>query len=272
MLSNNQAFSEQASSEIKACCAALYEGDWATLLLGQSLHPGGVALTEQLGRALQLQQTSHVLDVASGNGTSALHLTQCFGCRVMGVDFSEVNVARAHERSVSLNARGGADFLRGDSEQIPIRDGAMDAVISECAFCTFPDKPAAAAEFARVLRPGGKVGLTDVYTTGPLPAPLQTLLAHAACIADARPVDDYVSVLTQAGLHVTVTEDHSDVLTTLVKEIGLKLMAGEILTKMTTSLPISREELAQGQSMARSALDAVASGVLGYALIIAVKE
>ena len=49
-------------------------------------------------------------------------------------------------------------------------------------------------------------------------------------------------------------------------------MAGEILSKMTTSLPISREELAQGQSLARSALDAVASGLLGYALIIAVKE
>jgi arsenite methyltransferase len=61
-----------AADEVKACCAALYESDWARLLLGDSLHPGGLALTERLGSLLGLGPGDRVLDVACGPGTSAL--------------------------------------------------------------------------------------------------------------------------------------------------------------------------------------------------------
>jgi ubiquinone/menaquinone biosynthesis C-methylase UbiE len=64
-------------------------------------------------------------------------------------------------------------------------------VICECAFCTFRDKSAAASEFARVLKPGGKVGLSDLTRSGILPAELDGLLAWVACIADARPISEY---------------------------------------------------------------------------------
>ena len=57
-------------------------------------------------------------------------------------------------------------FEQGDAERLTLDDGQFDAVICECAFCTFPDKRAAAAEFARVLKPGGTVGLTDLTRSG----------------------------------------------------------------------------------------------------------
>ncbi len=89
---------------------------------------------------------------------------------------------------------------RATPNALTFEDASFDAVICECAFCTFPDKERAAAEFARVLRPGGRVGLSDLTRTGPLPDELEGLLAWVACIADARPVEEYAHFLTAAGI------------------------------------------------------------------------
>ena len=62
------------AGDAKSCCATLYAGDWARLLLGPSYHPGGLALTERLGTLLGLTPGARVLDVAAGRGTSAIHL------------------------------------------------------------------------------------------------------------------------------------------------------------------------------------------------------
>ena len=84
--------------------------------------------------------------------------------------------AHAAEQGVSdLTA-----FRRGDAEGLPFEDQSFDALFSECSFCTFPDKTSAAEEMARVLRPGGRLGLTDVTVSGPLPEDLQNLLSWEA--------------------------------------------------------------------------------------------
>src|SRR5260370_18146100 len=80
------------AQEVKQCCARLYESDIAKMLLGDSFHPGGLKLTERLGRSLQLTSTSRVLDVASGKGASAMFLAEQFGCVVIGIDYSKHNV------------------------------------------------------------------------------------------------------------------------------------------------------------------------------------
>jgi hypothetical protein len=79
--------------DTKSCCAGLYASDSARLLLGDVLHPGGLALTERLGVVLGLESDSRVLDLASGAGTSAICLARTFGCEVTGVDYSLDNVA-----------------------------------------------------------------------------------------------------------------------------------------------------------------------------------
>ena len=66
--------------DIKACCALLYESDWAKLLLGHSFHPGGLALTHRVGTLLGLKPDMRLLDVAAGQGSSAIYLARQFGC------------------------------------------------------------------------------------------------------------------------------------------------------------------------------------------------
>ena len=151
----SQADTATAGQErIKQCCARLYESDLAQMLLGESFHPGGLQLTERLGILLGLDAGSRLLDVASGKGTSAIFLAERFGCRVDGIDYSAQNVEQATAAAAAKGLTSQVRFQQADAERLPADDGGFDAVICECAFCTFPDKRAATREFARVLRPG----------------------------------------------------------------------------------------------------------------------
>ncbi|OBJ81394.1 hypothetical protein A9W97_02405 [Mycobacterium gordonae] len=95
-----------------------------------------------------------------------------------------------------------------------------------CSLCTFPDTYAAAREFARILRPGGLAGITDVaITDAGLPAELTTLATWVACIADARSLADYTGILASAGLHLRHTQAHHDGLLTRIERIDARITA-----------------------------------------------
>src|SRR5215510_965963 len=100
---------------VKTCCARLYESDYVKLLLGDSFHPGGVKLTERLGEVLGLTSESRVLDVASGQGTSAIHLAKHFGCQIICVDFGSDMVKRATENAAAQGAAHLVTFQQGDA-------------------------------------------------------------------------------------------------------------------------------------------------------------
>jgi SAM-dependent methyltransferase len=260
-----------SSDVLKSCCAQLYESNYAKLLLGDSFHPGGLELTERLGELLQLQAGQHVLDVAAGKGGSAIRLAQRFGCAVIGVDYGAENVREATACAAHAGLAGLVRFEQGDAECLQFDDGTFDAVICECAFCTFPDKRTAAAEFARVLKMGGRVGLSDLTRNGPLPSELESLLAWVACIADAQPIEQYLSLLGDAGFAVAPIELHDDALLDMVNAIRGKLLGVELLVALQ-KLTLPGVDFTQAKTMARSALDAIKAGKLGYALIAGQKS
>lgn len=260
-----------SSTTLKQCCAAAYDHDAVRLLVGDPLHPGGAQFTERLAQILNLGPDSRVLDVAAGRGASALALAARFGCEVTGLDYSRRNVESARHNAREQGLGDRVAFYCGDAERLPFADRAFDAIICECALCTFPDKRSAAAEFARVLRPGGRVGVSDLTRRGSLPSELEGLEAWIACIADARPLEEYSALLTGAGLNVGFTEEHNRALVDFVERIRSRLLATEILVGLK-KVELPGIDLAAVKDIARHALAAAKAGKLGYAIVTATKD
>lgn len=256
------------SEDVKSCCATLYESDLARMLLGDSFHPGGLRLTQRLGEKLGLRAALRVLDVASGKGESAIFLAQTFGCEVVGLDFGPENVKQASARAEVANVGHLVSFRQGDAEKIDFEDASFDAVICECAFCTFPDKRAAANEFVRVLKPSGKVGLSDLTRVTTLPPELTGLLAWVACIADARPVEEYAGYLEAAGMYQVEIEPHDEALAEMVRDIQGKLLGAELMSKLK-KLDLAGIDFVQAKALAKAAAEAVRVKTLGYAIVSA---
>ena len=258
----------QIADDVTRCCAAAYSSELATLLMGDTWHPGGLDLTRRLGQLVGLTPESRVLDVASGVGTSAIALAEEFGCTVTGVDASEQNAARATERAAASAAATRLRFVPGDANGLSFPSGDFDIVLCECALCTFADQPAAVREFARVLRPGGRVGISDVTRNAPLPTELDSLIGRIACIAGAMRTDDYVVLLEAAGFADVETEEHNAALQDVVERIRQRIVGAQLLTGLHR-LELPGIDLEQAAALARSAIVSVRDGRLGYTLLVA---
>ncbi len=263
---------ERDDQAVKSCCANVYQSEWARLLLGDSFHPGGTVLTAYLGAALRLGPGQRVLDVAAGQGTSAIHLAQCFGCTVQGIEYSRVAVERATQAARTAGAAHLVTFEQGDAEQLPVPATSFDVVLCECAFCTFPNKAMAASEFVRMLSPGGRLGLSDLTRKGEIPAELQGLLAWIACIADAQPLENYVQYLTDTGLTIQLVEQHDEALSGLVRDIQGKLLGTELLVKLKKITLPGEIDVEQAKTMAKAVATAIQARQFGYAVVTATKS
>jgi arsenite methyltransferase len=247
----------------KGCCARLYESDAVRWLLDDQLHPGGERLTLHLARLAGVGPGARVVDVACGSGASALLLARELGCVTVGVDLG----ARAIEQARRATHAGErASFLLGDAEALPLADASFDVALSECSLCTFPDKPRAIAEMARVVRAGGSIAIADV-TADPdaLPAQLRSAAARVACVADARSADEYAGLLRDAGCEPLAIEPHDAELRAMADRVEARLRVARMLAPPGDQ----RDRIRETAALARLATDAITRGNLGYALITA---
>jgi arsenite methyltransferase len=142
-----------------------------------------------------------VLDLGSGAGFDALISWRAVGPtgRVIGVDMTPEMIAKARENAEKVGA-GNVEFREGLIEALPVEDESVDVVISNCVINLSPDKSAVFKEAYRVLRPGGRLAVSDIVLTKPLP-PIVTknLAAYVGCIAGAALKDDYLAMMSDAG-------------------------------------------------------------------------
>jgi ubiquinone/menaquinone biosynthesis C-methylase UbiE len=255
-----------APNELKTCCADAYGSPLARLLLGDSFHPGGRALTKKLIRSLHVGPGHVAVDVACGIGTSALELALQTGCRVVGVDLSPTNVREASEAADSNGIQDRVRFVVGDAEALPLDSASVDGVLCECALCTFPDRRGAVRELARVLKPGARLALSDVTADeSVLPDELRTLQAWVACIAAARPADEIAALLESEAFSVESVERHDEALLELLDRIESRL-------RVVAMSGAAAGVLDGAPALVELAHDAVTSGTLGYASLVAHRE
>jgi len=188
-----------ASQNLTSCCAGLYELPIVEYLLGQSFHPGGTKLTRQLATATLISPNSQVLDVACGNGTSAQVIAADFGASVTGCDYSAANTERATLASRAAGLDQKTHFIRANAEQLPFAAESFDIAHCECSLCLFENMESALQQLHRVLKPGGRIGISDFYLNEPVPASLDGLLGRVLCVAGALSADGYRQALTNAA-------------------------------------------------------------------------
>jgi arsenite methyltransferase len=177
--------------------------------------------------AAALQEGETVLDLGSGAGFDAFLAARVVGStgRVIGVDMTDEMLAKARGNA-QQGGFSNVEFRKGYIEALPVDDASVDVVISNCVINLVPDKAAAYREVARVLRPGGRMLISDVVLNAPLPdAVASDVAALTGCVAGAALRDQYLATIAAAGLaDIEVLSDRGfgSVVLTMVPEPFLR--------------------------------------------------
>ena len=241
-----------------SCCAAFYGRSEVRALLGDSFHPGGLALTRRLVGELALEPDDAVLDVACGSGASLRAVLADRPVRGFGMD-----TAAPFYRDDRLELRPG------DAHAVPWDDERFSAVLCECALSTFTDAPGALAEIRRVLLPGGRLALTDMVLEGePSPA-LRDWIHLGTCLSGAMTFGGYERALEEAGFRVVQKRREPDALRELLGRVKRNLV-GVALAAATGNLGANvKIDVQEARRLLREAADAVSAGTISYGIYIA---
>jgi SAM-dependent methyltransferase len=160
-----------------------------------------------------LKRGEVVVDLGSGGGLDVFLAAKMVGPegRAIGIDMTTAMIERAR-----ANAHAGGytnvEFYQSTIDKIPLPDASVDCVISNCVLNLAPDKPAVFREIARVLKPGGRVAVSDIALKHELPEAVATsMAAYVGCIGGAIRIDDYRAGLLAAGFaHVEIVDSGAD--------------------------------------------------------------
>jgi arsenite methyltransferase len=187
-------------AEAASCCSApLYSAEdlaaLPTSVAGLSLGCGNPVSEGDL------REGDTVLDLGSGGGIDCFLAAKRVGSRghVIGIDMTPEMLERARANAARMNATN-VEFRQGQIEAMPVADGEVDVVISNCVINLSPDKPRVFREMFRALKPGGRVSVSDIVTNGPMsPLVSQDMLSWAECVAGASEAEAYGRQLEAVG-------------------------------------------------------------------------
>jgi len=217
--------------------------------------------------SLRLPRGARVLDAACGTGAAVMLLARRWGADAVGLDFSAENVERARRMAGEAGLGERAAFVTGDVADLPFDDGAFDAVLCECAVSTFADAAAAARELARVLKPGGQLGMSDMAVHGALSERLMLGMAPWTCLAHAMSVEGYQRLFLDSGLRVVGCDDESAALVAMGVDLKRKLvMAG--LGQLAGVLPGQALDVQQARGLIDEGLARARDGTVQYVRVV----
>jgi len=150
-----------------------------------------------------LQSGETVLDLGSGAGFDSFLAAKQIGPagKVIGVDMTPEMISRAEENARKASFEN-VEFRLGEIENLPVDDNCIDVILSNCVVNLSPDKPAVYQEAYRVLKPGGRLAISDMVASGELPPEIKNDMdLLSSCVAGALQVDELERILEEAGFN-----------------------------------------------------------------------
>lgn len=148
-----------------------------------------------------LQPGEIVVDLGSGGGFDCFLAAKQVGDsgKVIGVDMTPDMLSKARKNAEKMHVKN-VEFRLGEIEHLPVADNSTDIIMSNCVINLSPDKLSVYRDALRILKPGGRLAISDIVATAPLPQEIQQNLALvSACIGGAATIDDTVKMLEEAG-------------------------------------------------------------------------
>jgi len=181
----------------------LYEQGPLLDAAGETIRPGGLALTDHALAFCSLPAGARVLDVGCGPAASVEHLIGGYQLAAIGLDPSALLLREGHRRAAGL------PLIRASGDALPAASGRFDALLTECSLSVIRDAGRALAEFWRVLRPGGWLILSDIYARNPAGIDALRRLPIDSCLCGALPQEDVIARVKAQGFSLRLWEDHT---------------------------------------------------------------
>lgn len=195
--------------------------------IGTTKHGGGQDSTNDLIRMCGIKEGSRVLDVGCGPGLTAIHLAR-MGCEVVAIDLNGMMIERAKENASSEETE--VPFMVADARKLPFKDNMFDAVISESVTVFIADRGKAISEYVGVAKPGGFVGLNEIYWRKQPPKDIEARVMELYDLREGIPdKDGWKGMLEDAGLKDIKADPHDLVdkrALSRIKRISIMQMLG----------------------------------------------
>jgi arsenite methyltransferase len=259
---STESTSQACCADDASCCASFYERPDVRYLLGDSYHPGGVALSLELASHCELSPDKRILDVACGRGTTLAAVLERWPLTAIGLDVSAPAEGEGDAK------RGTVSLRRGDAHEIPFDDGSFDMVLCECALSTFVEQPRALSEMYRVLSPGGYLAVSDMVVERAVPDALLDWVHAGTCLTHAHSFAGYQTLLRSAGLELATSWNANSALMELLGQVKRRLV-GAALAQAAGQLPSEvKIDVKAGRDILREAEAAVREETIGYGVFI----
>jgi SAM-dependent methyltransferase len=175
--------------------------------VGLTKHLGGLAATETLMRLCAIEPDHEVLEVGCGVGQTSVLLAKQCGCRLVGVDIREGMIEFARKRARRHGLSDRIEFRLGDISYLPFEEGRFDVVFGESITVFATDHAKAITEYARVLKPGGAVGINETIWLKPPPPEIRAWISQdLGGEAHTCLVEEWKALFEEAGLRIETAQ------------------------------------------------------------------
>lgn len=234
----------------------IYETEEMNCILGDTIRPGGIEITDECVKFCKFSEGDSVLDIGCGKGITVEYLEKEYHLRSYGIDPSKVLLKQGKSRNPKIN------ICEGTGENIPFLDNCIDGIFAECTLSLMNDLPKVLNEINRVLKINGWFIITDVYAKNPEYLNLLNEFNFKTCLRGLHDIEKLKRNLASNGFNIILFKDYSDILRELFVKIVFKYGSMDMFWRKTTSCSIDCRKFQQVLSKCK----------VGYFLMVGKKE